>query len=78
MGERLKGYLTPFQENQGYYLEEDEHSIALYRFSMGEMDEDGNKISGGEYNPVPIARVDKSADANRERLIKRLVASVQR
>ena len=78
MGERLKGYLNDFQRNQGYYLEEDENTISLMRFSMGEMSEDGEKVTGGEYNPVAIAIVSKDADSNKDRLIKKLIVSIQR
>ncbi len=78
MGERLKGYLNEFQKNQGYYLEEDEKSIALYKFSMGEQNEDGEKVTGGAYNPVPIAIVSKDADPDKDRLIKKLIMSAQR
>ena len=78
MGERIEGYLSELQRNQGYYLEEDETTVALMRFSMGAQDEDGEKVSGGEYNPVVIARVSKDADRKRERLIKKLINSTQR
>jgi len=78
VGKRLEGYLNESQKAQGYYLEEDEQSITLFKFSMGEMSEDGEKVSGGAYNPVPIAIVPKRADADKERLIRRLILSVQR
>ena len=78
MGERLKGYLTEFQKNQGYYLEEADQSIALYKFTMGETNDEGEKVTGGAYNPVPIAIVSKDADPDKERLIKKLIMSVQR
>jgi hypothetical protein len=78
VGTRLEGYLNDAQRAQGYYLEEDEQSITLFKFSMGEMSEEGEKISGGAYNPVPIAIVPKRADPDRERLIRRLLLSIQR
>ena len=78
MGKRLEGYLSESQKGQGYYLEEDEQSITLFKFSMGEMNEEGEKVSGGAYNPVPIAIVSKRADPDKERLIRRLILSAQR
>jgi len=78
VGERLEGYLNEAQKGMGYYLEEDDESITLFKFSMGEMTEEGEKVSGGTYNPVPIAIVSKSADPNKERLIRKLLLSVQR
>ena len=78
MGTRLEGYLNELQKGQGYYLEEDEETITLFKFSMGEMNEEGEKVSGGAYNPVPIAIVSKRADRDKERLIRRLILSVQR
>ncbi len=78
MGERLKGYLNEFQKGQGYYLEEDEQSITLFKFSMGEQSEDGEKVTGGAYNPVPIAIVSKDADSDKDRLIKKLLLSATR
>jgi hypothetical protein len=78
VGKRLEGYLNESQKAQGYYLEEDEQSITLFKFSMGEMNEAGEKVSGDAYNPVPIAIVPKRADADKERLIRRLILSAQR
>jgi|TARA_Y100000310_G_scaffold345155_1_gene462229 hypothetical protein len=78
VGERLKGYLNEFQKGQGYYLEEDEQSITLFKFSMGEQSEDGEKVTGGAYNPVPIAIVSKDADSDKDRLIKKLLLSATR
>jgi len=78
VGKRLEGYLNEAQKGQGYYLEEDEQSITLFKFSMGEMNEEGEKVSGGAYNPVPIAIVAKRADPDKERLIRRLILSTQR
>ncbi len=78
MGERLKGYLNEFQKGQGYYLEENEESISLFKFTMGEMNDDDEVVAGGVYNPVAIAIVQKSADKNKERLIKKLIASAVR
>lgn len=45
---------------------------------MGEMSEDGEKVSGGAYNPVPIAIVARRADSDKARLIRRLMLSVQK
>lgn len=73
MAQRLKGYLTQFMEEQGYYLEEDERSITLFKYTMGEMDDSGKKSSNSTYNPVPIAIVPKSAGGSTDVLVKKLV-----
>lgn len=78
MGTRLKGYLNEFQKGQGYYLEEDEQSITLLKFTMGEQNDDGEKVGSGAYNPVKIAMVSKDADPDKDRLIKKLIMSAQR
>ena len=77
MGQRLKGYLSPFQEGQGYYLEEDEQSVTLFKYTMGEMDESGKKLSNSTYNPVPIAIVPKGSTP-KEELIRKLLLMAQR
>jgi hypothetical protein len=78
MGQRLKGYLTPFQEDMGYYLEEDEKSITLFKYTMGEQDETGKKTAQSTYNPVPIAIVPKPAGANKDQLIRKLIMMAQK
>ena len=78
MGMRLEGYLSQFQKDMGYYLEEDEKSITLFKYSMGEVDEKTGKQSNTTYNPVPIAIVPKSAGPNKDQLIRKLLMMAQK
>ena len=77
MGQRLEGYLNQFQKDMGYYLEEDERSITLFKYTMGEMDESGKKMTSTPYNPVPIAIVPKGS-APKEQLIRKLIMMSQK
>ncbi len=71
MGQRLEGFLTQFQKDMGYYLEDDEGSVTLFKYTMGEMDESGKKLTNSVYNPVPIAIVPKGSTP-KEQLIRKL------
>ncbi|MBI3953734.1 MAG: hypothetical protein HY330_04405 [Chloroflexi bacterium] len=77
MGQRLEGYLNQFQKDMGYYLEEDEKSITLFKYTMGEQDESGKKTSNSTYNPVPIAIVPKGTTP-KDQLIRKLLMMSQK
>jgi hypothetical protein len=64
---RIEGYLTPGQQEVGYFLAETDDEILLYHHTG---------VYGGDASDRPIGRARKS-EGKREMLIKRLLALIK-